>query len=421
MMSSTVITVSDQDDSACIKWHTLGVLSNQIPGPKSKKRRSRKWNKVDDKLLKKMVEKEVEIEGMDINTFQFGRVKHSFWTNISNGVNENKIESKHKSRDSCRMRWTQYLQHTDLREDCMSEEEIYLVLLAIERIKLRHSVDYETSNSLPNKTWEKLSLIFPGRSELDIKNAYHSFQRQKLVAHDLGDTLDKSKLRPEPSDGMLSLAIVGDDCNNSNKKSNGFWENDDETLWLNIVNAMEENDKLYEKYEKYVNKKRARMNEVKNNKRNNMVKKRKRQEQLLLNLAEGAINYFRNDVSDNNNTVNLDNEIDLDDLIRTQSLSNLKSYARTLGIQLKSTNKASTVEVICKAIYQNDNMLQKMMKLLNENSASDFSANEHTYTIIDEEKEQHISMHQSRIASGGSNVSISVSPNKRNCLNEIIT
>ena len=126
-------------------------------------------------------------------------------------------------------------------------------------------------------------------------------------------------------------------------------------------------------------------------------------------------------VSDNNNTVNLDNEIDLDDLIRTQSLSNLKSYARKLGIQLKSTNKTSTVEVICKAIYQNDNMLQKMMKLLNENSASDFSANEHTYTIIDEEQEQHISMHQSRIASGGSNVSISVSPNKRNFLKEIIT
>ena len=91
-MSSTVNTVSDQDDSACIKWHTLGVLSNQIPGPKSKKRRSRKWNKVDDELLKKMVEKEIEIEGMDINTFQFGRVKHSFWTNISNGVNENKID-----------------------------------------------------------------------------------------------------------------------------------------------------------------------------------------------------------------------------------------------------------------------------------------------------------------------------------------
>ena len=402
-MTSTAILASDQDDYTRIQWRTLDVLSNQIPGPKSKKRRSRKWNEVDDELLKKMVEKEVESEGMDMNTFQFGRVKHSFWTNISNGVNEKKTESERKSRDSCRMRWTQYLQHTDLREDCMSEEEIYLVLLAIERIKLRHSVDHESSNSLPNKTWEKLSLIFPGRSELDLKNAYHSFQRQKLVANDLGDTLDKSKLRPEPSNTSLSLATVGDDSNNNDNKSNDFWGNDDEALWLQIANAMEENDKIYEKYEKYVDKKRARINEVKNNKRNNMIKKRKRQEQLLLNLAEGAMNYFRNDTSNNNNTVNLENEIDLDDLIRMQSLSNLKSYARKLGIKLKSTNKASVVEIICKTIYQNNNMLEEMMKLLNEDTASDFSRDGHTYTIIDDEQEQQNSTH-----------CITVSPNKGN-------
>ena len=58
------------------------------------------------------------------------------------------------------------------------------------------------------------------------------------------------------------MATVGDDSNNNDNKSND-WGNDDEALWLQIANAMEENDKIYEKYEKYVDKKRARINKLK--------------------------------------------------------------------------------------------------------------------------------------------------------------
>ena len=66
------MSASKQGDcSTGIQWCTLDVLSNQVPGPKSKKRRSRKWNEVDDELLKKMVQKEVESEGMDMSTFRF--------------------------------------------------------------------------------------------------------------------------------------------------------------------------------------------------------------------------------------------------------------------------------------------------------------------------------------------------------------
>eukprot|EP00943_MAST-04B_sp_MAST-4B-sp1_P006981 g6981.t1 len=53
MMTSTAILASDQDDYTRIQWRTLDVLSNQIPGPKSKKRRSRKWNEKKKKKKKK--------------------------------------------------------------------------------------------------------------------------------------------------------------------------------------------------------------------------------------------------------------------------------------------------------------------------------------------------------------------------------
>ena len=85
-----------------------------------------------------------------------------------------------------------------------------------------------------------------------------------------------------------------------------------------------------------------------------------------------------------------------------QSLSNLKVMPENLVLN-KSTNKASAVEIICKTIYQNNNMLEEMMKLLNEDTASDFLQDGHTYTIIDDEQEQQNSTH-----------CITVSPNKGN-------
>lgn len=413
LTSSSLLEENQEEDASSIKWHTLNILSNESQGPKSTRRRSRKWSQTEDELLRRMVEEEIIMEGGNMETFLFERVRMGFWLNVSNAVNENNVTNEYKSRDSCRNRWMQHLQHNNLRQDRMSEKEIYLILLAIDRLKTKYN------NSLPRHTWKKLSLAFPGRNEVDIKNAYQSFQRQKIVAHDLGDNLDKSKLRPR-------------DINNSNNEID-FWANDDDTLWLKLSNAMKENDRIQSQY---VNKKRRRLNTIETEQNAYEKKKRKRTEELLLNIAEDAIHHLTRESSSSSNSSNNStmttetttndtygesNEMDLDDLIGMQPLSNLRIYARKLGIKLKHTSKVMVVGDICKAIYENNELLDNMMKLLNENNVLDSSINEHTFTIIEENHQQQQEEEQSNDNSGGeknnttatsTTISVTMSPTK---------
>ena len=57
------------------------------------------------------------------------------------------------------------------------------------------------------------------------------------------------------------------------------------------------------------------------------------------------------------------------------------------------------VDEICKAIYQSNELLENIMKLLNENNTSKFSRNEHTFTIIEKQQQQlQQNSHQDRIS-----------------------
>ena len=127
LTSSSLLEENQEEDASSIKWHTLKILSNESQGPKSTRRRSRKWSQTEDELLRRMVEEEIIMEGGNMETFLFERVRMGFWLNVSNAVNENNVTNEYKSRDSCRNRWMQHLQHNNLRQDRMSEKEIYLI------------------------------------------------------------------------------------------------------------------------------------------------------------------------------------------------------------------------------------------------------------------------------------------------------
>ena len=135
-----------------------------------------------------------------------------------------------------------------------------------------------------------------------------------------------------------------------------------------------------------------------------------------MNIAEDAIHHLTRESSSSSNSSNNStmttetttndtygesNEMDLDDLIGMQPLSNLRIYARKLGIKLKHTSKVMVVGDICKAIYENNELLDNMMKLLNENNVLDSSINEHTFTIIEENHQQQQEEEQSNDNSGG--------------------
>ena len=66
----------------------------------------------------------------------------------------------------------------------MTEKELYLILLAVTKMKgdcLNEANSYATGTSLPVITWKKLSLIFPGRSELDIKKCIPQFPETQVL------------------------------------------------------------------------------------------------------------------------------------------------------------------------------------------------------------------------------------------------
>ena len=89
---------------------------------------------------------------------------------------------------------------------------------------LNEANSYATGTSLPVITWKKLSLIFPGRSELDIKNAYHSFQRHKLLKSSKWEmVLEDSNPKP----------LVGND-----EPDYQFWQKDDDELWNIMENLI---------------------------------------------------------------------------------------------------------------------------------------------------------------------------------------
>ena len=56
LTSSSLLEENQEEDASSIKWHTLNILSNESQGPKSTRRRSRKWSQTEDELLRRMVE-----------------------------------------------------------------------------------------------------------------------------------------------------------------------------------------------------------------------------------------------------------------------------------------------------------------------------------------------------------------------------
>ena len=102
-----------------------------------------------------------------------------------------------------------------------------------------------------------------------------------------------------------------------------------------------------------------------------------------MDLASDALESFReeemnSDIGESLSTVN-SNEIDVDELIGVQPLSKLREYARGLGIKLTGRTKAAVVKELCVAIYQNSELLDDVIKALNDSS----NANGHTFTVID--------------------------------------
>ena len=347
------------------KYFTLNLSFKR--GPVSKKRVSRKWTGADDKVLMEAIT--IEAGGVaGVKDLLFRRAKHSFWLNVANTVNSKIKSATQKNPDSCRTRWKDHLQLAK-RSDCVTEKELYLILLAVTKMKgdcLNEANSYATGTSLPVITWKKLSLIFPGRSELDIKNAYHSFQRHKLLKSSKWEmVLEDSNPKP----------LVGND-----EPDYQFWQKDDDELWNIMENLIKKNDHLQESYN---TRKRSFQNEVEQDQIRSELTKKRRREVLLMDLASDALESFReeemnSDIGESLSTVN-SNEIDVDELIGVQPLSKLREYARGLGIKLTGRTKAAVVKELCVAIYQNSELLDDVIKALNDSS----NANGHTFTVID--------------------------------------
>ena len=347
------------------KYFTLDLSLKR--GPVSKRRVSRKWTAADDKVLMEAITTEAGgVAG--VKDLLFRRAKHSFWLNVANAVNSKIKSARKKTPDSCRTRWKDHLQFAK-RSDCVTEKELYLILLAVTKMKgdcLNDANRYATGTSLPVITWKKLSLIFPGRSELDIKNAYHSFQRHKfLKSNNWEIVLEDSNPKP----------LV-----ENNAPDYQFWQKGDDELWTIMQNLMKKNDDLQESYN---TRKRSFQNEVEQDQIRSELTKKRRREVLLMNVASDALESFRKEEMNSNideslSTVN-PNEIDVDELIGVQPLSKLREYARGLGIKLTGRTKAAVVKELCVAIYQNSELLDDVIKALNDSS----NANGHTFTVID--------------------------------------
>ena len=159
-----------------------------------------------------------------------------------------------------------------------------------------------------------------------------------------------------------------------------FWQKDDDELWNIMENLIKKNDHLQESYN---TRKRLFQNEVEQDQIQSEQTKKRRREVLLMDLASDALESFReeemnSDIGESLSTVN-SNEIDVDELIGVQPLSKLREYARGLGIKLTGRTKAAVVKELCVAIYQNSELLDDVIKALNDSS----NANGHTFTVID--------------------------------------
>lgn len=317
---------------------------------RKRKRRSRTWSADDDALLKQYVLDEF------INP-ETGEIQMpGVWSRISMKLNDNSTGSIVRDHKSCRTRYLDHLR-PGRREDSMTDKETYTMLLAVESVNVGESRDM--FGPPPRGTWPLLALCFPGRSHLDLKNAFHSFRRHRLYM-DQG-VVYRNRM-------LLRLSETLEDP----------WGTDLQIL-DNIQKRMKEQklaiaSKAKEK-EKASQLHRLQLRVLKDQERQlALEQERKRQASTPTKLAvESIIAQYGNE-----NKPTEDIEVDLEELLCTETVNNLLKYAKVLGIKVKGRRKSKLVAALYEGSNSDEKKVSVLMKCMNKTRAR-----MHTFAMVD--------------------------------------
>ena len=135
-----------------------------------RKRREKLGVKKNDALLRTYVHEEF------INP-ETGEIQMpGVWSRIATKLNNNRTGSVSRNHKACRAKVFGSPPSWEKTGLCYRQGKIHL-LLAVESINARE--DRDIFGPPPRGTWPLLAFCFEGRSHSDLKNAFHSFRRQR--------------------------------------------------------------------------------------------------------------------------------------------------------------------------------------------------------------------------------------------------
>lgn len=300
---------------------------------------SKAWNAHDDNLLLHAVRNEC----IDKNS---GEVQaHGAWARVAQIIKNSGKATTERTQMACRARYVEHLR-PGLRTDKMSHREKYTLLLALE--KINEKAGLPITRQPPQGTWSRLVGVFPGRTQLDLRNVFNILNR-------------KPKSGKKRTSTRFDYRIVAE-------REYDPWGTDDE-IWSRLSAKLSHVDAALE--EKKRVKRRERMD-----KRNQRLRTRRRARQSDEAMSEDTLqqiyhNFERDHIETGRSEYT---DVDLEDLLWLETHVQLQQYARALRVKIrKSNNKDDIVLSIYNAIILDETKIRALMNMINEKYHGQYS------------------------------------------------
>ena len=111
------------------------------------------------------------------------------------------------------------------------------------------------------------------------------------------------------------------------------------------------------------------------------VREKQRRKETSLPTQQAVESIIMQHLEENNPSE--DFEVDLEELLSTETLINLKKYAKLLDIKVKGTSKASVVTALYQGANSDENKISVLMNCMNKSRSKN-----HTFAMVNDDSEQ---------------------------------
>lgn len=312
------------------------------------KHKARSWNDIDDALLVEAVENEsINMETGEVEVY-------GAWTRVAQAIRDAGMATCERTQVACRKRYVEHLR-PGLRTDKVTNKEKYILLLALE--KINEQAGLPLLGRPPRGTWNQLVHLFPGRTQLDLRNVYSIFHR-KPMTHE--------KKVSSRMDFRVDSEMEGD-----------LWGTDDE-IWGRVTASLAALDA------KRKDKKRQKRRESMDD-RNLKLRRKREAKQSNEAMSEVTLNHIYCNFLRDHITTDLPEttDVDLEDLLWLENYADLVQFAKALLVDIRADKtKDGIVMQIYNAAMADDSKMTGLLGIMNEKCN-----NQYSFVALEESKE----------------------------------